>query len=161
MVAGRRPVAMERWERFVPLPLILLAACTTALAPSPAGGPHDPGARMRPDLIVAEPPRVAPGAVLALAFPAETTRGIHFVLEQQSGDTWVHAFDLVSDGPGAGWPRDWSVAGSEEFAIPDIGVGGSGPDRVVIPEVAKPGTWRICTGNAGENVCTTIEIVAP
>jgi hypothetical protein len=161
MAAGWRPVAMKRPNRFVPLPLIVLAACTTALAPSPPGGPHDPGARMRPDLIVAEPQKVAPGDVLALAFPAETTRGIHFVLERQSGDTWAHAFDLVSDGPGPDWPRDWSVAGSEDFFIPDIGVGGSGPDRVLIPDIAQPGTWRICTGNAGDNICTTIEIVAP
>ena len=114
---------------------------------------------MRPDLIVAEPQRVAPGDVVALTFPAETTRGIHFVLEMQSDGAWVHAFDLVSDGPGPGWPRDWSVAGSGDFAIPDIGVGGTGPDRVLIPDVAEPGTWRICTGNAGDEFCTEIEIV--
>lgn len=147
---------------FATVPLIVLGACATVLAPSPPDAPHDPEAQMRPDLIVAEPEQVAPGDVLTLTFPAGTPRGVHFVLESQaSGGAWVHMFDLVSDGPGPGWPRDWSIAGSEAFAIPDIGVSGNGPDRVLIPDVAELGTWRICTGNAGENMCTRIEIVAP
>jgi hypothetical protein len=138
---------------------LALTGCSTVFPPTPLGAPADPDAQMRPDLIVAEPAQVAPGDVLSLSFPAETTRGVHFVLESQSRGTWFHAFDLVSDGPGPGWARDWQAAGDEGFAVPDIGVGGPGPDRVVIPEVAEPGTWRICTGNAGQNICTTIEIV--
>jgi hypothetical protein len=102
--------------------------------------------------------RVAPGEVLSLTFPEETEGGVHFVLERQTRGGWVHTFDLVSDGPGAGWPRDWRPAGDEDFAIPDIGVGGSGPDGVVVPDMAEAGTWRICTGNAGRNFCTEIEI---
>ena len=30
-----------------------------------------------------------------------------------------------------------------------------------IPEVARPGEYRICTGNAAVNFCTPIEIAAP
>jgi hypothetical protein len=141
--------------------LFAAAGCDAPPEPAQAGGPADPEAEMRPDLIVADPSEVAPGEVLSLTFPAETPRGIHFVLERQTGDSWVHAFDLVSDAPGPGWQRDWSLAGSEDFAIPDIGVGGPGPDRVLIPDVAEPGPWRVCTGNAGENICTEIEVVGP
>jgi hypothetical protein len=139
--------------------VVLVAGCSPVLVPLPDGEPADPEAQMRPDLIVAEPVQVAPGDVLSLTFPAETMRGVHFVLERQAGNAWIHRFDLTSDGPGPGWQRRWSPAGAEGFAVEDIGVGGPGPDRVVIPDVAEPGTWRICTGNAGENICTTIEIV--
>jgi hypothetical protein len=47
------------------------------------------------------------------------------------------------------------------MAVEDIGVGGPGPDRVPIPDVAEPGSYRICTGNAAENICAPIEVVAP
>jgi len=139
--------------------IVFLAGCSTVLAPASVGAPADPEAQLRPDLIVAEPVQVRPGDVLSLTFPAETTRGVYFVLESQAAGAWVHMFDLTSDGPGPGWQRRWMPAGAEGFAVEDIGVGGPGPDRVVIPDVAEPGTWRICTGNAGENICTTIEIV--
>ena len=135
-----------------------LAACSTILAPTPPGAPHDPDAEMRPVLIVAEPVRVAPGDVLSLTFPEETMRGVHFVLETQARGTWFHTFDLVAVGEGMLEPEFWSVAGSDGNVVPDIGIVGPGPDRVRIPDVAEPGTWRICTGNAGQNFCTAIEI---
>jgi hypothetical protein len=140
----------------------MLGGCSSLpTMPQPAGAPADPGAQLRPDLIVAEPVEVAPGDVLSLSFPEETARGVHFVLESQARGAWFHVFDLASDAPGPGWQRRWSPAGADGFAVEDIGVGGPGPDRVVIPDVAEPGRWRICTGNAAENICTTIEIVEP
>jgi hypothetical protein len=151
-------------RRTVPLiaTALTLAGCSTAFAPmQPAGAPADPEAEMRPDLIVADPVQVAPGDVLSLSFPEGTSRGVHFVLERQARGAWVHAFDLVSDGPGPGWQRRWSPAGAEGVAVEDIGVGGVGPDRVLIPDIAEPGQWRVCTGNAAPNICTTIEIIEP
>lgn len=139
---------------------LLASACTEPIAPDPGVGPADPLAEMRPDLIVADPPAAAPGAVVGLLFPEETSRGILFVLEQRVGETWVHRYSLTSDGPGPGWSMNWQVAG-ELAAVPDIGVGGPGPDRVTIPEVAEPGDYRICTGNAGDEFCTPIQIAAP
>jgi hypothetical protein len=59
---------------------------------------------------------------------------------------------------GPGHPT-WHRAGDEAAEVPAIGITGPGPDRVLIPPEAEPGTWRICTGNAGENVCVRIEIV--
>ncbi len=138
---------------------LLMAACAEAVAP-PAG-PADPAAEVRPDLLVAEPAVVVPGDVVALSFPQETTRGILFVLEERIGDSWAHRFNLTSDGPGAGWRLEWYLPDDENVAFADIGVGGPGPDRVPIPETARPGEYRICTGNAGEEFCALIEIVAP
>ncbi|MCA1572153.1 MAG: hypothetical protein LC798_17940 [Chloroflexi bacterium] len=114
--------------------------------------------RVQPDMIVADPPVVSPGAVVALTFPQETMRGVLFVLEEQVGDSWAHRYDLFSDGPGPEWQRSWHMTGAEAIAVPDIGVGGPGPDRVPIPETAPPGSYRICTGNAGGNYCVPVRI---
>ena len=137
--------------------LVLAACAVTDLLPP--GTPHDATAVFRPAAMVVDRETAAPGDVVGLLFPDAMTRGVWFVLEQEVGESWTYRYDLTSDGPGAGWPIDWHVAGEEGVAVEDIGVGGPGPDRVVIPEVAEPGTWRICTGNAGENVCVRIEIV--
>jgi len=119
-----------------------------------------PDAEMRPDLLVIDPAEAAPGDVVALTFPEETNRGVLFVLDQRVvDDTWVSRFFLTSDGPGQGWERQWWPVDAAGVAVPDIGVGGNGPDRVLIPDVIEPGTYRICTGNAGADFCAPIEIV--
>jgi hypothetical protein len=135
-----------------------VAACASPIADGSPAGPADPSAEMRPDLIIAEPARVAPGVVVALTFPEETERGILFVLEQRVADTWVHRYNLASDGPGPQFQMSWHRLDEPDIAFPDIGVGGPGPDHVPIPETAEPGAWRICTGNAGDEFCTPIEI---
>jgi hypothetical protein len=131
-----------------------LAGCGTALLPTP-----DP--RLRPDVIVPEAAEVAPGDVLAVGFPNEMTRGILFVLERQGPEGWLPAFFLTSDGPGPEWEMTWSPPGGAGMAVPDIGVGGPGPDHVLIPDVAEPGDYRICTANAADDVCAEIEIIRP
>jgi hypothetical protein len=137
-----------------------MIACD-ALQPSISSlGPADPDAEFRPDLIVAEPTSIGPGGLVSLTFPMETVRGIVFVLEERVGEVWAHRFNLTSDGPGPGWTAEWFPLDAD-IGFPDIGVMGPGPDRVPIPESAEPGEWRICTGNAGDEFCTPIEIVAP
>lgn len=133
-----------------------MTACAVAQQGVPAG-PADPAAEMRPELFVA-PQQAAPGERIGLGFPEHTTRGVHFVLEREDGDTWQYLYDLVSGPDGGG---SWFRAGTPGFEVPDIGVAGPGPDRVAIPEVAEPGAYRICTGNARQNFCTPIEIIAP
>ena len=146
---------------------VLATACSMIPGGGAAGGgepggvgrvPANPDAEMRPDLLVIEPAKAAPGDVVALTFPEETTRGILFVLDERVDDGWVTRFFLTSDGPGAGWERRWSPANAGGMAVEDIGVGGPGPDRVAVPEVAAPGAYRICTGNAGADFCAPIEI---
>ncbi|MEO5985590.1 MAG: hypothetical protein ABIW50_03140 [Candidatus Limnocylindria bacterium] len=147
--------------RLIPIALvgvILATGCTLVREVGPGEGPADPNARMAPDLIVANPTEAAPGAVVGLTFPAETTRGILFVLEERVGDAWAHRYNLLSDGPGAGWERSWSAVDAGPIAVEDIGVGGPGPDRVPIPDTADAGDYRICTGNAGDNFCAPIRI---
>jgi len=143
----------------VALALSLALAGCAATDLLPPGTPHDATAVFRPASMAVDPEAAAPADIVELSFPDEMTRGVWFVLEQEVQGSWAYRYDLTSDGPGAGWPVDWHVAGGEGFAVEDIGVGGIGPDHVVIPDTAAPGTWRICTGNAGENVCVRIEIV--
>lgn len=137
--------------------MLLMAGVGCApVIPAPPPGPADPNAEMAPNLLVA-PAEATPGEVIGLRFPEQTTRGIHFVLEAREGDSWQHVYDLISATDG-GQP-DWSRPGNDQFAIPDIGIVGPGPDRVQIPDDAAPGSYRICTGNAAENFCAPIEIV--
>lgn len=138
--------------------IVLLSGCELVREVGPGDGPADPKARMAAELMVVDPAQAAPGAVVGMTFPQETTRGTLFVLEERIGDAWVHRYNLLSDGPGAEWERSWSAAGAEPVAVDDIGVGGPGPDRVPIPETATPGEYRICTGNAGDNFCAPIRI---
>ncbi len=151
-----------RWRIVVSLATLLVGSgCSGLPEVAPIVGPADPGAEMRPDLIVADPEVIPPGGIVALTFPEETTRGILFVLEERVGDSWAHRYNLSSDGPGQPFKMSWHLPDDENAAFPDIGVGGGGPDRRPIPEIAEPGHYRICTGNAGDEFCTPIEIVAP
>lgn len=132
-----------------------LAACASVV---PAGTPHEATAAVfRPASMVADRESAAAGDVVELRFPDQMVRGIMFVLEQEVGSTWVYRYLLLSDANG-GEPQ-WFTADREDVAIEDVGIAGPGPDRVVIPDVAAPGSWRLCTGNAGENVCVRLEIV--
>jgi hypothetical protein len=146
---------------FVTVVLVALAVGCTDMSIDPAGTPHDAAAVIRPASMVADRAIVASGDVVELTFPDEMTRGVWFVLEREAASSWVYRYDLTSDGPGPGWPMEWHVAGDEGFAVEDVGVGGPGPDRVVIPDTAEAGSWRICTANAAENVCVRVEILAP
>ena len=149
-----------RWRIVVSLATLLVGSgCAGLPEVAPIVRPADPGAEMRPDLIVADPEVIPPGGIVALTFPEETTRGILFVLEERVGDSWAHRYNLSSDGPGQPFKMSWHLPDDENVAFPDIGVGGGGPDRVPIPETAEPGDYRICTGNAGDEFCTPIEIV--
>ena len=141
--------------------LVIVGGCGTPLMPTPVGVPENPGAEMRPDLIVAEPVQVEPGGIAALTFPEETTRGILFTLDRETVEGWRTLYFLTSDGPGPEWERTWTRAGGAGLAVEDIGVGGLGPDQVLIPDIAEPGSYRICTANAAEVMCAPIEVVAP
>jgi hypothetical protein len=142
--------------------VVLLAGCTTVVPTgtrdgAPAATPHDATAAFRPASMVADRETAAPGEIVELSFPGEMVRGIMYVLEEETGASWIYRYILLSGGTNPTWHRP----GDESVAIPDIGAAGVGPDRVVIPDEAPPGTYRICTGNARQNVCVRIEIVEP
>ena len=40
----------------------------------------------------------------------------------------------------------------------DYGVGGPGPDPLIMPADIEPGQWRLCTANARVQMCTQITV---
>jgi hypothetical protein len=131
--------------------VIFLAGCSASL---PLGTPRDPAAVFRPAAIVPDRETLAPGDVVTLDFPGEDIVGVGYALEQEVGSTWVYRYLLNAPG-GVGEPG-WQVA-EEGLEVPAIGI--SDPVRVAIPEVAEPGSWRICTILGAGNICVRIEIV--
>lgn len=117
----------------------------------------EPEPSMAPDLIVLEPTAAAPGDLVAVRFPQETMRGVAFQLDRRTDDGWETVAWLTSDANG-GEPSGVLVADAEGYAWPDVGIGGPGPDRLRIPDGVAPGPHRICTANAGEDVCAPIEL---
>jgi hypothetical protein len=138
-------------QRATPAVALLLAGCGVL----PPGTPHDAGAVFRPASMVADRETAAPGEIVELTFPDEMARGILYVLEEEIGSSWVYRYGLIASPDGA---PEWFDPTDEAVEVPDIGVLGPGPDRVAIPPDVRPGSWRICTGNAGENVCVRIVI---
>jgi hypothetical protein len=104
-----------------------------------------------------DPGRVPPGASVSILFPDERIRGIHFVLESRRGDDWNLEYHLISDWGQGREPATYS-AGSPDVEIESIGIGGGGPDVIVIPADAVPGDYRICTGNSRPNICGLLTI---
>ena len=138
--------------------VLTLVAC--GAAPTPEPWPVDPEAPMRPDAMVVEPPVADAGAVVAVSYPNGWERGILYAIDRELGDGWERRYLLVSDASG-GQPT-WFAAGDDENAVVEaIGIAGSGPDRVQLPDELEPGAYRICTANAADAVCSPIEVVAP
>lgn len=124
-------------------------------ASSPTAGPWDDGSVMAPDRMRVEPREAQAGSRVEIHFPLEDERGIAFVLEQQRGASWELQFLLLAE-PYASWHPV-----GEDWSWDDLGVAGPGPDVVPLPEVASPGSYRICTANRGDtNLCSTIDIRA-
>jgi hypothetical protein len=118
-----------------------------------------PEEAMNPDAMVVEPSRAKPGEIVSLTYPDGLDRGILYAIDARSANEWRRASMLISDAAG-GRPM-WFEADDESVAVEAIGIAGPGPDRVPIPETLEPGEYRICTANAGENVCTPIDVVEP
>lgn len=133
---------------------------TTQPPSSEVAGPHDPNAEMAPDVMELEPSVAPAGEEVSIFFPKETLRGVHFVLERQQEDDWELRYHLLSDWGGEREPQSLP-AEAMEVEVEDIGIGGPGPDVVLVPEVAPPGQYRICTGNMRDNICSPLTIEPP
>lgn len=118
--------------------------------------PTRPPPQLRDDLLTVTPATPTPGSVVEVTFAEDTMRGIAWNLDQRDGDRWTTRFWLVSDANG-GEP-DAVPAGTQGWGVNDVGVAGTGPDRVLIPEETEPGSWRLCTANRGEEICASVEI---
>ncbi len=122
--------------------------------------PYDPEASVRPDLMTITPDEAAPGDRVELTFPAETMRGVAYVLERPAGDSWSTTHFLTSSTAGYGGGPGWvAVDDPAGYGWEDIGIGGPGPDVLTIPDDALGGAYRICTANALENFCGEITVV--
>lgn len=120
---------------------------------------------MRTDLIRVEPVVVDPGKTVQVTFPAQTERGVAWVLEEQVDDAWQLRFFLTATASGydnEATPNWWSIDDDDEGKGWDaIGVSGPGPDTLVIPETATPGSYRLCTANAVDNFCAPLLLYLP
>lgn len=143
-------------------PIIVTYEVTDASAETPASNEGSAAARFAPDLVRADPRSASPGDVVALYFPQEdTARGLGFTLERLVGNRWAPAFDLHSDGGMFGHEPQWWPHGQGGWE--QIELSGAGPDRVVVPEDAEEGAYRICTAARGSSLgsfCAPLVIAA-
>lgn len=125
---------------------------------APTDGPYDASAELRPELLELEPEEVQPGATIRMHFPEETPRGVGFVLEEEVDGAWQLRYFLTA-AEHAGASPSWSTAGEQQGPVwPDVGVTGPGPNWIQIPHTADPGSYRVCTANAGEEFCARLEL---
>lgn len=125
-------------------------------------GAYGEDAQMHPDLLEVTSSPAYPGQTAKVRFPEESPRGVPWVLEEQDGDAWRARWFLTAaaEGYDAGSVPNWQAADDPEgFGWGDVGITGPGPDTLVIPDEATPGTYRLCTVNSPENIRTTLEIV--
>lgn len=97
-----------------------------------------------------QPEAPAPGDRVELRFPGNDLRGLYFRLEQRVGNDWEMTHFLISHLDRAG-PTAASV--DQAIMLADVGVGGPGPDVVVLPEEMPTGEWRICTRGPAPVAC--------
>jgi hypothetical protein len=124
--------------------------------PSPTTSPLD----VTEGLVVL-PATARPGEVVDLFVPGGERRGVTFTLEPWGDGGWSRAtFGLTSDGGGPydrGGSALW-VAGPGPYPVDGLGVEGSGPDRVVVPDVAPPGRYRICHHADPVHLCGELQV---
>jgi hypothetical protein len=116
---------------------------------------------MRPELLEVSDSPASPGQTIQIQFPQETDRGIAWVLEEPHGNRWRAVYYLaaaINNNDSFSSPSWWSVDDSEGKGWADIGVSGPGPDTLTIPDSIDPGTYRLCTANSVENICTVLGI---
>lgn len=153
--------------------LLLLAGCGNGVGETAAGAgdgtksPEDSpavtptlDAKWRDTMTVA-PARAAPGQRVALRFKSQEVRGIAFSLAAWGDPGWQVAYYLTSDwgAPDSHTPDSWSIEDSEGRGWVDVGVGGPGPDHVVLPETAPPGDYLLCTANSVDEACAIVSVI--
>lgn len=100
------------------------------------------------------------GDEVRVLWPGEEGRGIAYSLDAWTGTDWTTQFYVTAVTQGhhpAGHPRWWD-ASETNYAWVDIGVGGPGPDIAVVPDVAEPGVYRLCTANSVRKSCVLITV---
>ncbi|WP_020391785.1 hypothetical protein [Kribbella catacumbae] len=101
------------------------------------------------------PATAAPGAEIALTYPAGYGRGIGFVLVQPADGKQLYT--LIA-GRGKTKPSWYSAKDAEGRVIQSIGINGPGPDQLVVPDTAADGTYLLCTANAATKACALLTV---
>lgn len=146
--------------------LVVIAVVVLALVPRVVGAGETiaatPATTLTPEPrspMTAEPDTASPGSVVTLGFPDERMRGVAFTLESAQPTGWKVEYYLIagrgSKEPGA---NSWFRPGDPSGGWPDVGIGGPGGEKVRVPEVAEPGTYRLCTANSPEQTCITLTV---
>ncbi|WP_224278604.1 hypothetical protein [Nocardioides lacusdianchii] len=106
------------------------------------------------------PATAAPGESVALRFGSERVRGVAFTLSRWTGKDWVVNQYLTSDWgePGTHEPTWWRADDTERRGWPDVGVVGTGPDNVVVPDDAPTGDHLLCTANSLDRACVILQV---
>ncbi len=90
-----------------------------------------------------------PGDKVSATFPASDLRGGFFYLYAWQDGEWSGPRFLLESDANGNAPRVVPM----DQGMSDYGIGGPGPDGLILPSDIAPGSWRICTANARENVC--------
>lgn len=106
------------------------------------------------------PATAAPGQRVAMRFGSQEVRGIAFSLSAWGDEGWTVAYYLTSDwgSPGSHSVDWWSVEDSEGRGWTDVGVGGPGPDHVMVPESTPAGEYLLCTANSADEACAILTV---
>lgn len=152
--------------------LLIVAGCGTSVGET-AAGVREENERGRDSSVVAPtlgatwrgsmtvtPATASPGQQVALRFRSEEVRGIAFSLSAWRDQGWTVSYYLSSDwgSPGSHTPDWWSVEDSEGRGWPDVGVGGPGPDHVIVPDTAPNGDYLLCTANSVDEACAILTV---
>jgi len=102
--------------------------------------------------LTVNPAAATPGQRVALRFRSKNVRGIAFSLSTWGEKGWTVTYYLTSDwgSPGSHSPDWWSVENSESRVWVDVGVGGPGPDHVIVPDNAPADDYLLCTANSAD-----------
>jgi hypothetical protein len=140
-----------------PLPDEPVPTVPPSTEPSTTAAPGGPPPETSPVALVVSPDVVWAGEEADLWFPTQEIRGVAFVLHRWDGAAWSEPlFSLHSDWGGGRSTPYWEPGGSP--AARRIAIGGLGPDRVVIPDVADPGVYRLCVAGVVDEVCGQLTI---
>jgi hypothetical protein len=111
---------------------------------------------IRDDLLAVEPAAARPGDEVAITWPGSEPRAIAYRMGRMAADgVWRAEYVLFTGSQAA--PGTWELI-SEEIEIPAMAMVGPGPDRLVMPDPAVPGDYRICTWDEPAS-CVAVEVV--
>lgn len=100
-----------------------------------------------------------PGDEVEVRWPGEEMRGVAYSMDMWTGAEWKTQFYISAVTLGyrpEARPVWW--ASEADHYWEDIGVGGPGPDIAVVPDIADPGTYRLCTANSPQKSCVLITV---